>query len=602
MIDALHDAGVLDLLDVHFAQAMARLAGESDARLLLAAALASASPRAGNVCVDLPLLTTQAPRDVDGEPLELEWPELDGWLEALRASPLSQGQAAPLVVDPDGRLYLRRYHRYQGQLVEALQERACSLAPDVDAELLTRGLDRLFTSEERDLQRLAAAVAVLRRMAVITGGPGTGKTTTVVRILALLQEQALARGDHALRMVLLAPTGKAAARMGEAIQAHIDGLDIGDDIRATLPREASTIHRALGWLPFAPTRFRHHRDDPLPADVVVVDEASMVDLALMAKLLDAVPPTARLVLLGDKDQLASVEAGAILGDVCHDHDGRISQGFGALVQPHVAWDVQADRDDAGIWDCIVQLERSWRFEASPGIGALARAVNQGQGQASIDAFDQHESLDFIHAEGDAPPEALVGDRLRRGYADYLKTADPVACLEAFNRYRVLCAHRRGTHGSEHLNRVIRNELAQVGAVPFSGDWYHGRPVMVTTNDYGLNLFNGDVGVCLEDPDGSMRVWFSGSDGRPRGLHPARLPAHETVYAMTVHKSQGSEFDRVLLVLPAHASPILTRELVYTGVTRAREQVGVLADADVLREALAQDIQRSSGLRLALWGD
>ena len=602
MLAALQEAGTLEALDLHFARAMQRLAGTDDDRVLLGAALASAAPRAGDVCVDLPSLTAEPPRDLDGEPLDLEWPELEGWLESLRSSPLTQSEGAPLVLDDQGGLYLRRYWQYQGQLVEAVRARALGLAAEVDLDALKSGLDRLFPSQERDLQRLAAAVAVLRRMAVITGGPGTGKTTTVVRILALLQEQAAALGHHALRVVLLAPTGKAAARMGEAIQGQLDDLDIGDDIRVTLPRKASTIHRALGWQPFTPTRFRHHAGDPLAADVVVVDEASMVDLALMAKLLDAVPAHARLILLGDKDQLASVEAGAILGDLCHRHDGRFSSGFHPSVQAMMPFEIEASpRDEGGIWDCIVELERSWRFEASPGIGALARAVNAGLGPRAIATFGDHAELDLLESGPDVPPEAVVGDRLRHGYATYLTFAEPLDVLKAFNRFRVLCAHRRGNQGSEHLNRVVRSELARVGMIPGSGDWYHGRPVMVTTNDYGLNLFNGDVGICLEEPLGGLRVWFVGSDGRPRGLHPARLPSHETVFAMTVHKSQGSEFDEVLLVLPTTASPILTRELVYTGVTRARERVAVLANADVLSVAMAQDIQRSSGLRRALWG-
>lgn len=602
MLDLLLDEGLLESLDVHFARTLQRLGGASDPLVGLGAALASAAPRLGDVCVDLPDLTSGPPLNPDGEAIDAKWPELDGWLEALRASPLTQGDSSPLVLDEHGGLYTRRYWRYQMALVRAVKQRADAQVAKVHLEALKTGLDRMFQTEGRDLQRLAAAVAVFRKLAVITGGPGTGKTTTVVRILALLQEQAAALGHNALRVVLLAPTGKAAARMGEAIQQQLDDLELPEAIRRTLPTSASTIHRALGWQPRTPTRFRHSRQDPLPADVVIVDEASMVDLALMTKLLDAVPDNARLVLLGDKDQLASVEAGAILGDLCHRHDGAFSQGFRDQLLDCVPFDLEpSTHPEPGIWDCIVELDRSWRFEKSPGIGALARSVNAGHAEQALQALAEHDEIEQILPQGDAPPETLIGDRLRSAYAEYLVNQDPMQVLAAFNRFRVLCAHRRGAYGAEHMNRVVRTELARVGIVPGSGDWYHGRPVMVTRNDYGLNLFNGDVGICLIEGRDAMRVWFAGPDGRPRGLHPARLPAHETVFAMTVHKSQGSEFDEVLLVLPPTASPILTRELIYTGVTRARSRVSILADEELLTLATRQRIQRSSGLRRALWG-
>ena len=602
MLDLLLAEGVLEALDVRFARALETLAGESDPRVALGAALASAAPRLGDVCVDLRALTSSEPLNPDGEPIDAEWPALEGWLGALASSALTTADNSPLVLDEHGGLYLRRYWRYQQTLVQAVERRASAQVDRLDRNALRAGLDRMFETTGRDLQRLAAAVAVLRKLTVITGGPGTGKTTTVVRILALLQEQAAALGDSPLRVLLLAPTGKAAARMGEAIQQQLQDLELPTSIRSNVPTTASTIHRALGWQPRTPTRFRHSRVDPLPADVVIVDEASMVDLALMTKLLDAVPQGARLILLGDKDQLASVEAGAILGDLCHRHDGAFSRAFADTARDLVPFDLQpADRSESGIWDCIVELDRSWRFEKSPGIGALARSVNAGDPEAAAKALQDHVDVERISSDGESPPELLIGERLRDGYADYLVHQDPMAVLEAFNRFRVLCAHRRGAYGAEHLNRVVRAELARVGTVPAAGDWYHGRPVMVTRNDYGLNLFNGDVGVCLAEGSDAMRVWFAGPDGRPRALHPARLPAHETVFAMTVHKSQGSEFDEVLLVLPPLASPILTRELVYTGVTRARKRVTILADEELLALSTRQQIQRSSGLRRALWG-
>jgi exodeoxyribonuclease V alpha subunit len=447
-------------------------------------------------------------------------------------------------------------------------------------------------------------VAALKRFTVISGGPGTGKTTTVVRILALLLEQAAAP----LRIALAAPTGKAAARMQEAIRASRETLPVDPGVRDAIPVEATTIHRLLGVRPGSVT-FRRDRDDPLPVDVLVVDEASMVDLALMAKLVRAVPRAARLILLGDKEQLASVEAGAVLGDICGDSPG-FSPGFGRRVVEATGQDLAdlagAAPHDEGprIRDAVVQLTRSYRFGRDSGIGRLARLVNQGDGPGALDLLMGGACADIawrsLESPRDLPPRLA---EVAAPLGAHLVARTPEAALAALDRFRVLSAHRVGPYGVDALNEQIAACLEARGALHSRNLWYHGRPVLVTANDYNLQLFNGDLGITLRDAaaDGTLRVFFRAADGRPRGLPPARLPEHETAFAATVHKSQGSEAEEIVLILPGQASPVMTRELVYTAVTRARTRVELWGTRAVLEAALGRRLARSSGLRDALWG-
>jgi len=574
-VQALRDAGEIDALDEHFAHAMCRLVACEDELVGLAAALASRAPGAGHVCADLRRLVATPVADESGAPVEgLEWPEPEMWLDRIRASGLVD-EGAPLHLDEGGNLYLRRYWTYQGDLIDALKRRAAEVLEPEDGAALQRRLDQLF---EAGLQRDAAELAVRRRLAVISGGPGTGKTHTVARIVALLQDQA---PEH-IRVVLVAPTGKAAARLQESLREATAGLP--DDLGADLQLRAQTIHRCLGWRPDAPTRFRHDRDRPLPADVVLCDEASMVDLPLMAKLVDAVPDHARLILLGDRDQLASVEAGAVLGDICRR-------------------DATETLPDVPIAGCLVHLEKSWRFAEAPGIGQLAAAINAGDSEEAMAILDgeDFEDVSLIEASDEDHPEELIGSALVDGYRPLCSARTPREALAALGRFRVLCAHRRGRFGVDAINQSVRAQLSREGLVRPQGEWFPGRPVMVTRNDYPLDLFNGDVGVTLEDEPGRLRVYFEGVDGQLRSFHPARLPPCDTVYAMTVHKSQGSEFDDILVLLPSRGSRILTRELVYTGITRARSRVRIIADRSVLDEAIGARVQRASGLRAALWG-
>jgi exodeoxyribonuclease V alpha subunit len=617
-LDDLLEKRVLSSFDVQLARRLARMGDEDDPRVLLALALASRAPTWGHVCFDLgnPVLSSAGEKDEGSK--RVGWPNPEEWREALSASKIvgigSQGEALPLILNGD-RVYLARYWQYQALLEREIIRRSQAGAKAVDMNRLRKGLTRLFPGGKNqpplDLQKVAAQLAVERGFTVISGGPGTGKTTTVVKILALLQEQAEGKARFPLRMALVAPTGKAAARLSESIKVQKAALDVSDEIRATIPEDASTIHRRLGFLPRTPTRFRYGEDNKLPIDVLVCDESSMVDLPLMAKLFAAVPQGARLILLGDRHQLASVEAGSVLGDLCQPK--ALSGGYSATTVKAVkAVSGQvlpaAPSPPPPLRDAIVELSHSYRFDSGGGIGGLAHAINNADAERAIGLLDdEQDGVGWIRPKPGASPGArldtLLGRRLRDGFKALVKATDPLEALSAFGDFGVLCAHRSGPRGVDAVNRLARQELAKAGLVPAKGEWYHGRPVMVTTNDYQVGLYNGDVGIALADPSNAnrLRVHFLAPDGEStRKFAPAQLPDHTTVFGMTIHKSQGSEFAEVIVSLPERGSAILTRELVYTGVTRARKVVWVLGDATVLTAAIERPVHRASGLRGLLW--
>jgi exodeoxyribonuclease V alpha subunit len=612
-LEELRDRGFLSSLDLHFARALERLSGESRAEVLLAAALVSRQVAERHVCLDVgrpPALV-----DEEGRPLDdRAWPDARAWLESLRSSKLVEESAAvrapeppPLVLDQGNRLYLRRYWDHQQRLASEISRRARETRPEVDLDVLREGLGRLFdppSGNGPDWQRVAALTAVLRSFCVISGGPGTGKTFTVAKILVLLAEQALARNERLPRMTLVAPTGKAARRLSEALQRARRDLRSSDAAKQGIPEAASTIHRALGMGFGSIARFRRDEDNPLAADVVLVDEASMVDLALMARLVRAVPRRARLVLLGDKDQLASVEAGAVLGDVCN---------TGGTRSYSAAWVEQVRRlsgdslpiqptapRQSGIWDSIVELTRSYRYGEESAIGRLARAINGGRADEALDAIAESGpgAVSLVEPGPEEGVVPAVGDWIVDRLAACLREPDARRRLAALECFRVLCAHRRGRFGVEALNGLVERSLVERGMLGEGGA--SGRLVLVSRNDYALRLYNGDVGL-MTDRDGASLALFLGENGAERWLSPSRLPAHETAFAMTVHKSQGSEFDDVVVLLPEEASPVLTRELLYTAVTRARRRVVLHGSRAVFRQAIERRVERMSGLRELLWG-
>jgi exodeoxyribonuclease V alpha subunit len=539
----------------------------------------------GDVCLVLSRWAGQRPW---GEGYTL--PPLAQWRSELLASQLvgAPGAFVPLIMDGE-RLYLARYHAYESQLAAQLLKRAAD-QPEVDEAQLSASLQRLFAgnaAQAPDWQRLAAAQAVRRRVAVISGGPGTGKTTTVVRLLAALLEQP---GCERLAIGLAAPTGKAATRMAEAIRNAKTSLPVSDAIKAALPEQASTLHRLLGSRGDRP-QVRHTAANPLALDVLVVDEASMVDLAMMAKLLDALPANGRLILLGDKDQLCAVEAGAVFAELC------AGRGFDAAaaadLQRITGQNVPVEAPNSQLADAVLLLTHSHRFAADSGIGELARRINTGDARGTLSLLQEGRS--DLHWQAEPTPQALL-KRIEEGYANYLEVAqngEPANAFAAFNQFRLLTAQREGEYGVAGLNEALEARYQRRFKLGARERWYAGRAVMVQSNDYALGLFNGDIGIFLQGEQG-LRVWFETEDGH-RSFSTTRLPSHETAFAMTVHKSQGSEFTEVLLVLPEHSSPLLTRSLFYTGITRAKQKVEIWALAPRISEAVSTRAERAAGL-------
>ncbi len=607
LLQRLQDGGLLTALDVHFAVFIGKLAQTEDDPVPLAAALVSRATGQGNVCLDLAeVADTVLAAPQAGLPV-IHCPGLSRWRQHLDRTPVAgrPGDDRPLILDDHHRLYLKRYRDYEDTLATALHKRIAPLRTPVDEARLQDGLQRFFPPDQTataDRQLLAAVTALTRRLCIISGGPGTGKTTTVAKLLALLVEQA---GSTPPRIFLTAPTGKAAARLIEAVNAVKATLDCAPAVKSAIPDDAATIHRLLRPVPDTPF-FQHNRENLMPADVLVVDEASMVDLALMAKLVQALPETARLILLGDKDQLSSVEAGSVLGDICdrnqsHCFSNPFHKQLQQLISRPKAVPSQTAGTRPGLQDNIILLEKSYRFDSRRGIGALSRAVNAGHSdQAAAILEDPNEPhLQWRQPTGD--PETLnrvILDGYRQGFA----LTDPRAALNHFNRFQILCAVNIGPWGVERINRQVERLLQKKEIIPrlrTEQTLYHGKPLMITVNDYRLGLFNGDIGIVMTEAD-RLYVYFSDGQGQTRRVLPGRLPAYVTAYALTIHKSQGSEFDQVLLLLPDKDYPVLSRELLYTGITRTKKALTLFSSRTILETTLKKQIKRTSGLRDALW--
>ena len=623
------DADLLGPAEVHTAATLARIHADDRPEVLLAAALAVRAPRRQHVCVDLADVHRLVGDDRDPQAAAaLPWPDREQWRRRLHDSPLVAVRSADELAPPEDRgtdvapltlagdrLYLDRLWRYERRVAGQLVARAVRPVDEVDVEVLRDGLARAFPGTPPDQQRRAAATAVLRHLAVVAGGPGTGKTTTVAQVLVLLDAQAHARGQAPPSVALAAPTGKAAARLTGSLREAAGRLDPhGEDPALTRLRtaEASTLHALLGPRADHRSRFRHDRTDPLPHDVIVVDETSMVSLALIAKLLEALRRDARLVLLGDPEQLASVEAGSVLGDVVGDLGRRrqLSIPAGELAATVLPPDDLAPDDaapggaaaaptTAGIDDAIVVLERVHRFDADSGIARVAAAVQGGDADAAVAALRAADDVVWHEGDVDAVDLAPVRRDGVAAAAPVLAAAaegDAAGALSGLDHLRVLCAHRDGSAGVRGwVDRIERWLAADVPEHPLRGRNYVGRPLLITANDRRLRLANGDVGVVIRDDDRPL-VALPAPDGHGvRTLAPGRLPAVETVHAMTVHKSQGSQFAHVVMILPDERSPLLTRELFYTGLTRGQRRATVVGSELSVRRAVTTRAVRASGL-------
>ena len=625
-LDAWRQAGWLRQLDLAFTTLLYTDGGETDETVLLLAALTSQQLGHGHICLDLAHLLRAPDRVILADaahaagrpgmpprPAELLADlTTDAAIDRLAsAAVVDTGPGtSPLVLD-HGRLYLRRYWQYEHTVAAGLTrllERRTTVPDALPATLTTTDPDKAPSGI--DWQRIACALAARSHLTLLTGGPGTGKTTTVIRMLGVLQSLAMAAGPP-LRIRLAAPTGKAAARLTESIGDHIATLPVDANIRAHMPAEVTTLHRLLGRRPGS-RQFRHHRHNPLHADLVVVDEASMVDLEMMASLLDALGSQTRLVLIGDKDQLASVEAGAVMGDLCaHAEAGNYDPETIDWIRQITDTDLTCYRGEGGaVAQQTVMLRDNHRFGSDSGIGQLARAVNGGD-VAEVARVCAGDFAD-LSIDTDDPTTSTAVERLCGAhYRPYLETiparitpADATAvggaALEQFARFQLLCALRTGPAGVDGLNTRIATALQRQGLITRTDGWYAGRPVMVTRNDYALGLMNGDIGITLPvaeaDQPVRLRVAFLRADGEVRLVLPSRLGQVETVFAMTVHKAQGSEFNHAALLLPDPGNPVMTRELIYTAITRARDHFTLLGAASgALEAATRRQLWRASGL-------
>lgn len=597
----LQDAVEQKLLRPLDAQFAFTVAGDDDPAVMLAAALLSRDAGEGHVCLPLSQLTQEMSSAKSPALIQALYDEAgrpEDWRERLQASmAVSEGDTAtPMILSGD-RLYLNRMWCNEQRIADFFAR--VNQPIQVDEARLKQALDALFPETEAiNWQKVAAAVALTRRISVISGGPGTGKTTTVAKLLAALVQ--MAEGERC-RISLAAPTGKAAARLTESLGKALSLLPLTEAQKAKLPEEASTLHRLLGAIPGS-QRLRHHAGNPLHLDVLVVDEASMIDLPMMSRLIDALPAHARVIFLGDRDQLASVEAGAVLGDICAWVNAGFTAERAAQLSRITGFSVPAGTGTAAsaLRDSLCLLQQSYRFGSDSGIGQLAAAVNRGDKSGTRSVFSQGftdiESKPLLSSED---YQVMIDDAIA-GYEHYLsllrQDVQPQAVIAAFGEYQVLCALREGPFGVSGLNERVEQALVRQRRIfrLAHGRWYHGRPVMITRNDASLGLFNGDIGIALDQGEG-IRVWFPLPDGSMKSVQPSRLPEHDTAWAMTVHKSQGSEFEHAALILPGQFVPVVTRELVYTAITRAKKRLSLYADERVLLQAITTRTERRSGL-------
>ncbi|MEL7834541.1 exodeoxyribonuclease V subunit alpha [Fodinibius sp. Rm-B-1B1-1] len=601
----LRDDDVIRPIDVELCRFLSDQHPGISKDVLLAAVMVSHLYRQGHVCLPMEDYAGQLLFEEAHDEMALRAPEVKPWRRSLQESPVvgSPGDYKPLIVDDANRIYMHKLWYYEHTLAQGLIQKSCIQVDNVDVELLQQGLERLFkhSTEQPDWQKVAAATSVRNKLSIISGGPGTGKTSTVVRILALILEQHQ-QSETVIDIALAAPTGKAAARLKNSIMEAREGLAVADEIRALIPENAQTLHQLLGARRHS-ARFRHDAENPIPYDLVIVDEVSMVDQALMSKLMEALLDDAHLILLGDKDQLASVEAGSVLGDICQPDENKFSE-------EHHDWLSELSisipnkyivANSNTLSDNITLLTKSYRFNVDSGIAQLSEAVNSGKADRAVRVLQDQQFDDVVlnEIESSEALQAAIERKLPSYFEAMINANAPKESLDYFKQFRILSAHRKGATGVENINMLAAKILHEKNLIPKYAKWYVGKPVIINSNDYSLNLYNGDIGICLADENGELRVYFE-HEGEVRGIAPNRLTDFSTAYALTVHKSQGAEFDKVMLVLPRTVSKVLSRELIYTALTRARTAITILGKESILKEGIKRNIRRSSGLTDYMW--
>jgi exodeoxyribonuclease V alpha subunit len=533
-INNLRDQNIFSDLDIQFLKFIISLSNDTNDGLLLGATLTSYFTSNGSSCVDLSQLAEQYFPLESVETERILCPNLVTWQQQLKNCSIvgQAGDYKPLIIDKQ-RLYLYRYWNYEQQLAANINSRRTMQRTDINHALLENGLLRLFSKASEE-QKQAAQAAVLHNFCLISGAPGTGKTSTIVKILTLLLEQ-----NPQLNIALAAPTGKATVRLQETIREILPDLACSSEIKDLIPKESYTIHRLLA--------------KELTYDVIVIDEASMIDLALMAKMAPMISKSARWILLGDKDQLASVATGTVLADLCKTED-------------------------------TVYLTKNYRFRENSGIWQLAQTIKQGEANKALELLDSKPDLKWYDLDSN-----LI-EQISKDYSACFHEQVPAKILETYNKIGVLCANRYGLYGMESINQRLEEEFKRKGLIQAGVKWYNARPIMITHNDYRLKLFNGDMGTILNN-----NAFFPDAKGEIRAFSPSCLPKHQTAYAMTIHKSQGSEFEQVIILLPDKLSPLLTRELLYTGISRARSHVSIWGNKEIFLGAISQMSCRFSGL-------
>ncbi|MDY6933754.1 MAG: exodeoxyribonuclease V subunit alpha [Spirochaetota bacterium] len=601
-------------IDRQFARLMTMLSCNDSIGLILAALIASNQTGKGNICVDIPSIAGRELFDVlDGSEEsnpKFKLPDEEEWIAELQSCSVvgEPEDYKPLILDNDGLLYLYRYWAYERVLSTNIRRRLDCVPDDIDIKLLKDGISRLFPKdgEGDNWQLIASLSAVMRCMCIISGGPGTGKTSTVVKILVLLLEQAQARG-YIPAIALAAPTGKAAAKLKDSIKNSRALLNCSDSIRVAILDETFTIHRLLESIPGSPS-FRYNAENQLRYDIIVIDESSMSDIALLTKLFEAIPLKSRIILLGDKDQLASIEAGAVLGDICDTgNEHGYSRDFINMVSQLIGSEnplLNRFADEPPIADSLIILRQSYRFGQNSGIEALSLAVRDGDADDAIGILhdESFNDVSLINIMPDNSIRMAISEYIISGYKPYLTTETPEKAYQLFSRFAILCMIRQGAYGVNKINELVEGVLKDEGLIALENRWYRGRPVMINRNDYSLKLFNGDSGIILPETggDNKPRFFCPKPEGGFRTILPLKLPEHETVYAMTVHKCQGSEFEHALVLLPDRPNLALSRELIYTAITRAKKRVDIIGNEQILRYMINRPTLRKSGLRKLLW--